>query len=109
MISLLNRRAAQFLPVLVALICGACATGGGPEEGEPTLVIEEKPLQEESVEEVEPAVTVQQAREEAAAPDTEPEEADEAEEPEVPLKIAESEPPVPAIPEMLGEVVVAAQ
>jgi hypothetical protein len=109
MISLFNRRAAQLLPVLIALLCGACATGGAPEEGEPTLVIEETPLQEDPVAAVETAVALQQAREEAAAPDSEPVESDGAEEPEVALKIAESEPAVSAIPEMLGEVVVAAQ
>jgi hypothetical protein len=109
MISLLKRRAARFLPVFAALICGACATGGAPEEGEPTLVIEETPFEQESVAPVETAVAVQQAEEQTAPPDPEPTEAEEADEPEVPLKIAETEPAVPEIPEMLGEVVVAAQ
>src|SRR5512147_119709 len=102
-------RAASALPLLAALLCAACATGGAPDEGEPApLVVEEAPVEEplEAPMEVEAAAGEAVESAQADAPDG----ADGPDEPEVPLAIAESEPAGPAQPVgVLGEVVVQAQ
>jgi hypothetical protein len=86
------RRAILSLPILVFLFLAGCATGGGVEDAEP--IVEEESLRRE-----EQAVLAQAplAAEEAAAT---------KDEGEVPLVVAESEPPADVSPEKIEEVVV---
>ncbi|MEO8313660.1 MAG: hypothetical protein ABI645_02600 [Pseudomonadota bacterium] len=91
-------RGVQLLPLLLALVCTACASGPR-DEGEREPVIVEAPASPEDSE----------AMEREAAADEGVADAEEAE-PEVPPAIAASEPPIaPVVMENLGEVVVAAQ
>jgi hypothetical protein len=95
--TLITRSAACLLPVVMALACAACATGGLREEGEPTFVLE--PVPGGAVLQI-PAAEVEPVEEVI-------EQVVDAEEPEVPLSIAASE-PLPSGPvQVLGEVVVA--
>jgi hypothetical protein len=92
-------RTAPLLPVLVAFLFSACATGGLTEGGEASIVAQDTTAEE-----------VPESPMDAEDPAEDAEDSEEADEPEVPLAVAESEPaPPPPHIEVLGEVVVAAQ
>jgi hypothetical protein len=111
--SFVIRKAVSLFPVL-ALVCAACATGnppirGGAEEGEEPVIAVDNPSQEGTTTQAATTEPASAAEHQIAAVDT-PGQGDDsggAEEPEVPLEIAESE-PEPSLME-LAEVVVSVQ